>query len=93
MRESLFVFTYDVVGDRARRRVAHILEEATVRVQDSVFEARMSPDAAEKLAHAAARELDESDSLRVYAVGDATLDRCLAFGVLPLPERHDFYLL
>lgn len=77
----------------ARRRVAHILEEATVRVQDSVFEARMNPQAAEQLARAAARELDESDSLRVYAIGAGTLGRCLAFGAPPLPERHDFYLL
>lgn len=93
MTDALYVFSYDIVGNRERRRVASILEDACVRVQDSVFEARMSRTAAEKLTRTAARELDEGDSLRVYAIGDGMLGRCLAYGAPPLPERHDFYLL
>lgn len=93
MAEMLTVFCYDVRTNRARRRVADALEAAAVRVQQSVFEARMDPRAAARLAQEAARWLEPGDSLRVYAVGDAGLRRSMAFGPLPLPERQDFYLL
>ncbi len=93
MADALYVFSYDIAGNRERRRVARILEEVCVRVQDSVFEARLSKVQARKLARNAARELNEGDSLRVYAIGHGMLERCLAFGAPPLPEQHEFYLL
>jgi len=93
MADILYVFAYDVSRDRVRRRVAALLEEACVRVQRSVFEARMPADRARHLAHLAAVELEPGDSLRVYAITDRGLDRSFAYGPLPLPERQDFYLL
>ena len=37
--------------------------------------------------------LKPGDSLRVYAVTERGLERSLAFGPCPLPEKQDFYLL
>ncbi len=91
--EMLMVFCYDVADDRARRRVAAVLEAGAVRVQRSVFEARMSGRRADRLAEAAARHLGQGDSLRVYAVGAHGLARSRAYGPLPLPEAQDFWLV
>lgn len=93
MAELLFIFTYDISRDRPRRRVADLLEAACVRVQKSVFEARLPPREARRLGKRVARELEPGDSLRVYAVTSNGLDRSFAYGPVPLPERQDFYLL
>lgn len=78
--EMLMVFVYDISGNRARRRVAAVLEDRAARVQKSVFEARMSRAQADKLASRAAAHLDLGDSLRVYAVGEAGLSRSRVWG-------------
>lgn len=91
--EMLMVFSYDIASDRIRRRVSKLLTERLVRVQRSVFEARMSVTDARKLVARIARELEPEDSLRVYAIGAAGFRRCMAYGPLPLPEKQDFYLL
>ncbi|MCF8490812.1 MAG: CRISPR-associated endonuclease Cas2 [Rhodospirillum sp.] len=91
--EMVMVFCYDVADDRARRRIAAILEDGAVRVQRSVFEARLTARAADRLATKAARHLGPEDSLRVYAISAQGLRRSRAYGPLPLPEDQDFYLL
>ena len=67
-RPMLMVYCYDIVSDRVRARVAAVLEETAVRVQDSVFEARLGRANAEALFERVARLLDDGDSLRMYAV-------------------------
>jgi CRISPR-associated protein Cas2 len=91
--EMLMVFAYDISDDRRRRRVAAILEETMVRVQESVFESRLAAAASERLAHRAAAELGPGDSLRVYAIGKDSQPRCRAYGGAPIAEDHDFWLL
>ena len=91
--DILYVFTYDISRDRPRRRVADVLEAVCVRVQKSVFEARLPVEEAKRLAQRASRELEPGDSLRVYAITSTGLDRSFAYGPIPLPERQDFYLL
>jgi len=91
--EPLFVFCYDIARDRPRRKVAELLEKHCVRVQKSVFEARLPASGAERLARRAAIELHPGDSLRVYAITADGLARSRAYGPLPLPEEQDFYLL
>jgi len=93
MSDPLYVFAYDIVDDRIRRRVASLLEDQAVRVQGSVFEVRMSHDRARSLAERLAVELDRGDSLRVYCLRADDLDQSMAFGAPPLPEAQDFYLL
>lgn len=90
--EMVMVFCYDVSDSRNRRRVAGVLEERAVRVQDSVFEARMTPRRAHALFRAAAGALGDGDSLRLYAVGAAGLRVSRTVGGAPLPEDHDFHL-
>lgn len=91
--EMLMVFSYDVADDKRRRRVARVLEDAAVRVQKSVFEARMGERAADRLAARIAEHLGPGDSLRVYAVGAHGMARSKAYGGAPLAEDQDFYLL
>jgi len=92
-REMLTLFCYDIASDAARRRVAATLERHGLRVQESVFEAKLAPARAEALARTAARYLGPEDSLRVYAIGRGLRRHCLAFGPLGLSEEQDFYLL
>ena len=93
MTERLYVFTYDISSPSIRRRVARQLEEVAARVQESVFEARLAHREAKRLARHVATGLQTGDSLRVYAVGAADLQLCLAFGAPPLAEAQDFHLL
>ena len=90
--ELLTVFSYDIASNRVRRRVARVFEDRAVRVQKSVFEARLTPRQAEALLAAAERELDPGDSLRMYAITSRGLKRSRAVGGAPLPEAGDFYL-
>lgn len=80
-RTSMFtVFAYDISDDAKRRRVAGMLEERAVRVQNSVFEAWMSAENAKALAEQVEKILVTGDSLRVYAIGQSGLQRCRTFG-------------
>src|SRR5690349_3920437 len=78
--EMVMVFCYDVSGTRARRRVAAVLEREAVRVQRSVFEARMNRRRADRLAAEAAQHLEQGDSLRVYAISAHGLARSKSYG-------------
>lgn len=87
------VFAYDIASDNRRARVARILEEQTVRVQESVFEARLTHREVEQILHALARILLTEDRLRVYTVPDRALPECHALGGTPIAELEDYWLL
>jgi CRISPR-associated protein Cas2 len=89
----LAVFCYDVSRDRARMRVARLLESDAVRVQESVFEGWMSRTRAERLAARAAREIGPDDNLRLYLLGPADAVRTKTFGASMPVEAHEFHLL
>lgn len=76
----LHIFAYDVADDKARGRIARRMEDRATRVQGSVFEARLTPHAAEVLAEQLKVFLEAGDSLRVYPVVNRSLPRCIAFG-------------
>ncbi|WP_040622241.1 CRISPR-associated endonuclease Cas2 [Rhodovulum sp. PH10] len=88
----LYVFAYDIERDRARARVAKLLENDLVRVQKSVFEGRMTPAAARRIAEKIERELAPTDSLRVYAITAQGLDASRSFGMAPIAEKSAFLL-
>jgi CRISPR-associated protein Cas2 len=92
-RTCIWVFAYDVTDDNRRNRVANLLEDFSVRVQYSVFEARLTAPAARSLAGRVKRLLLPGDRLRVYAVSDRSLASCHRYGGAPLPEQQDFWLL
>lgn len=89
----VMVFCYDVENNRRRRRVAAVLEEWGVRVQKSVFEARLTERQSRTVLARAARELGPRDSLRMYAVSAHGLTRTATIGGAPVPEQKDFWLL
>lgn len=91
-RAMLTVYCYDIVRPRTRARVAALLEDRAVRVQDSVFETRLTKRAAQRLYEQVARLIDEGDLLRMYAVSAAGLERCRAQGA-PVPEDGDFWIV
>ncbi|EJW09346.1 hypothetical protein A33M_1556 [Rhodovulum sp. PH10] len=92
-RPMLMVIAYDIVRPKVRARVADLLEEHAVRVQDSVFEARLTRAAADRLFARAKRLIEDGDSLRMYAVSSAGLERSRVAGGAPLPEDGDFWLV
>lgn len=89
--EMLTVFTYDVSADRNRRRVARLLEDAATRVQDSVFEARLTKARAEALSQRVAAELGQGDSLRVYVIAADGEARSRVYGDGPPFESDAEY--
>lgn len=88
-----YVICYDVSQDRRRNGVANYLESHGVRVQDSVFEARLTHGQAEAIYGALVRLLDPGDSLRMYALPPASIARSRTFGGPPLPEDGHFWIL
>ncbi len=91
--EMLMVFCYDIADDRRRRRVAKILEESMVRVQESVFESHLGPRAVDRLARLLEAELGPGDDLRIYGIGRAGLRRSRALGGAPISEAASYWLL
>ena len=88
------VFTYDVSDNKRRRRVARRLEDEMSRVQQSVFEARMSRNAADRLAQEVAALIGPGDSLRVYAVGEAGYARSAVYGgSVPFEAPEGYWLM
>lgn len=92
-RAMLMVYCYDIVEARTRARVAEALEQRAVRVQDSVFEARLTRDAADRLFRQLARLLDHGDSLRMYAISAAGRDRSRGHGGAPMAEDGDYWIV
>ena len=89
----LTVFSYDVVEDKRRRKIAHLLEEAATRVQKSVFETRMTRARAEALSQHVASLLGDTDSLRVYVMGADGEARSRVFGNgAPFESDEGFWL-
>jgi len=91
--QHIFVFAYDIVRDRLRTKVADLLEQRLVRVQDSVFEGRMTAQEAKRLGETLAGMIEPDDSLRIYCITEAGRDASLAFGPTPLPEAAPYYLV
>ncbi|MCM5552394.1 CRISPR-associated endonuclease Cas2 [Pleomorphomonas sp. NRK KF1] len=92
-RAAMFtVFAYDISDDAKRRRVAGMLEERAVRVQNSVFEAWMTQKEAKAMAIKVEAVLATGDSLRVYAIGQAGLARCRTFGAPAIVDAPTFLI-
>jgi len=91
--ELTVVLCYDIERNKTRRRVSSFLEERLVRVQKSVFEGRLTMRRAHRLFDATAALLDEGDSLRLYVLTRAGLEKSRVQGGAPLPEDGSFLLL
>lgn len=90
--ELTVVIAYDISRARTRRRVVKLLQAQLARVQYSVFEGRLSHEAADRLYDAAERAIDDSDSLRMYLITATGLEKCRATGGTPLPDQGHYWL-
>lgn len=88
-----WVIAYDVGDNRRRARLAARLEKTGVRVQGSVFEARLTPAQAKLLFERLAPLVERGDSLRLYALPRNAVAKSMTLGGLPLPEDGPYWLL
>lgn len=93
MADPVFIVCYDIVRAATRRRVATVLEAGMVRVQQSVFEARMKPADARRLFAQVAAMGDDGDRFRLYGLNAAGVAMSATHGGVPLPEDGGFWLL
>lgn len=89
------VVCYDVVVDARRLRLARFLDGFGLRVQRSVFEARLDEAASADLVAGAQRIIDaEADGVRVYRLCETCARRVIRLGQgPPSPERQEVIVL
>lgn len=93
IRKLLVVFTYDISRNGLRNRMSAILELHGIRVQESVFEGRMSARQAEALFSKLELILDPGDSLRMYVVPEDGRQLSRSAGGAPISPAEDYILL
>jgi CRISPR-associated protein Cas2 len=81
----LILIAYDISDNKDRTRVADLLEQHMVRVQESLFEGWMTRAIAQRVAGEASRLIDEGDSLRLYIVPRGGVGAAKAWGFPPAP--------
>ncbi len=90
MDDGFYLLAYDIADPKRLARVAKVMESIGERVQNSVFEAYLTPEMLEKTLERARRVMDEEeDSLRVYFLCAACRKRIQTLGVgrvTPPPE-------
>lgn len=85
-----YLICYDVVLDRRRNKVAHLLEGYGMRVQKSVFECVLSPDQREMLQKKLNRYIKpEEDQVRFYPLSPRYRQKVLVLGLQPQREVDD----
>ncbi len=79
-----YLICYDIVDDRRRAQVSHLLEGFGIRVQKSVFEAALDRDRYEKLQKKLSNLLDaKQDQLRFYPLPANRRYRVKILGIQP----------
>ena len=84
---------YDISRSKVRRRVAAYLEERMVRVQRSVFEARITAYVASAHFDRVEKMIEDGDSVRMYVLSRSGLAHSRTTGGAPFPEEGAFWLL
>lgn len=92
-RALLHLISYDIADNKRRRRIAERLEERAARVQESLFELRITTRAARALMAELVALSGSGDSIRVYAVPDAALSRCKVHGGPEIAGGGRFWLM
>ena len=80
----LYIAVYDISDDQARLRMSHILLRFGERVQESVYECRISRAQLSQLTAECAPELEQDPdaNLRVYPVCQTCERRAIALGAV-----------
>lgn len=85
-----YLVCYDIVKDRRRNKVAHLLEGYGLRVQKSVFECVLTPAQQEMLQRKLERYIEpKEDQVRFYPMSGHTRSKVLILGLQPLREIDD----
>ena len=92
-KPMLRIIVYDIGSDRRRRKVADTLEARAARVQESVFESRLTHRQANRLMSDLQRLAGPGDSIRLYTVPDGLLPRCAEQGGPAIDGGGRFWLL
>jgi CRISPR-associated endonuclease Cas2 len=92
-KPMLRIIAYGIGSDRRRRRIADALEAQAARVQESVFESRLTHRQAERLMADLQRLSGPGDSIRLYTVPDGLLLRCVEHGGPAIDGGGRFWLL
>ena len=91
-RPMLRIIAYDIASDHRRRAIAKTLEKKAVRVQESLFEARLTHRQTERLMERLLRIKTPEDSVRLYTVPDGQLGRCREGGGPAIDTGGRFWL-
>ena len=92
---SLVILAYDIADDTRRRHAARLCEQRMLRVQDSVFEAWLTPAETRRLLAELRLLLDlHADQVRAYTLALRDLTRRCVLGPMPqaLPDPG-YYLV
>jgi CRISPR-associated protein Cas2 len=92
-RAVLHLVSYDIADNKRRRRIAGVLEERAARVQESLFELRITSAVARALMAELVALTGAEDSVRIYAVPDAALPRCKVHGGPAIAGGGRFWLM
>ncbi len=90
--KQFVLICYDISADGPRARVAERLEEIAIRVQFSVFEARLTDAQLKSLHQELSVHLTVGDSLRMYPLPSTSVQRCLIAGRGPEPASGPYRL-
>ncbi len=92
--EDLCVIAYDIASDRRRYRLSRLLEGHGYRIQESVFEAWLSPDAQQQLLDKAAALIDPTlDRVVLYRMSKDDVERNKSLGCAQSTRNPDFHLV
>ena len=89
----LVLVSYDIQDDKKRTRLHKKLKDFGPRVQFSVFEADIQEDELLKLEKMLTQvELDEDDSIRLYHLCQACINKVKIWGQGEVTKDKDFYI-
>lgn len=92
--QRLWAVCYDIAAPRRLDRVAGVLEEIGMRVQESVFECRLDAEQLRRLRVAIARETDAAcDSVRYYPLCAGCADDLAWQGPGEAPGEPAYWLV
>jgi CRISPR-associated protein Cas2 len=90
----MWVVSYDIASDKRRRKVMKKVLGCGKRVQFSVFECDVSHQRILKLAQDLDRIIDDTvDSVRMYPLNKADMDRAILLGGQGLYQSSSHYVV
>jgi len=86
----LFIFTYDIVDDKRRTKLAKKLGNFGIRVQYSVFECELNAEKLQQVIKMSLEFIDlQQDSLRIYALCQRCAGETISYGIKKGLEIND----